>query len=677
MEVSGRKVTGNISKYFFLGSEEDIPLFCEPCDRDGPRVPAHGFCKNCAEYLCESCYKIHRKPTPCKKHILLDKTQMLQIPCRKIVPLENSLKPRTLGQNVLPVPNDLTEPCQLHPGKFIDYYCCDHKILGCSPCITINHRNCNVNYIPEVSKNYYSNPEYLHLMQSLTALKDSCKKITDHANTHKVRIQKNQESIQKGVKKFRQEINVMLDRWEADTNQQSYSLFADENARTDSLVSASNKLMTDIDKLQEKFKTLEKEKKNNALHVQVKTKGRLVKQYTAIVNQMQEKTAENHYTFEPSLAIQKMLKLVTNFGKINIQTSKGCQLQSPMHKEYLKKLHNRLFRNKRKGLQPIEEEIIEENAVHEEIKVEDTELYAEDDNSKNVPESKSIEGNSEIIDKGEGQEEQHHERLLAMPSGELCVRTPNDKVRCRNKAIAIVEKDKIAVVDSENLAIKLIDTKQDVSIYDRELSSRPNGVTVLSKDLLAVALPEESTILFLCISNRLSEAYHLKVDGRCTDLAYCSGKLIVTYQNPGKVEIMDEKGQIFRRIQQNIHGASLYDDSRVTIGVDNKSFYISDRFFKNVKCFNWNGELIGEYNNQQLIRPCGLAALEDGSLLVCNSSNDSIHLISPNLQQDRIMLKREDGLKHPWSIAVDREQNKLYVGSVDTSDHISIYDLNV
>lgn len=680
MEVSGRTQIGDIS--ILLGSEEDTPLYCEPCDRDGPRVPAFGFCQDCVEHLCESCYKIHRKPTPCRKHILLNKSEMPQLPFTKQTLLKNGANIlASVNKNGLSAPHDLTEPCEIHKGKFIEYICCDHKVLGCSPCITIGHRNCKVDYIPDVARNFKSSPEYIYLKHSFNILKDSCKKISDFAKANKIRMQKNQRDIQTGVQKFRKDINNMLDKWEADMNQQSYSIFTEENAKIDSIVTASGKLLTDITKLQDNFKTLEKAKKSNALLIQIKTKGKLVNQYKAIVTQMQEKNTINHFTFEPNQAIEKTLKLITKLGYINIQTRAGnSHLSSPTQKEFLTTLRQRMSRNKWKRLQPIleeeiheegEEEILEEVAESESSPTEEVVPLSADEEFKVITEEKV----KEVANNAKDNDKEGNGELVVMPAGELCVRIPKDKVRCRNKAIAVVDKDIIAVADAENHAVKLIDTKLETAVSDTELPSRPNGIAFLPDDSLAVALPEECTILFLSITNRLSEEYHLKVNGRCTDLAYCSGKLVVTYQNPGKIEIMDGKGQIFRTIQQTIHGASLYDDSRVNTGTKDKSFYISDRFFKNITWFNLKGKAVCEYSSKSLIRPCGLVALKDGSLLVCNSSNHSIHLISPTMKQDRIVLGKADGLIHPWSIAVDNEQNKLYVGSVDTSDYVSVYEL--
>ncbi|XP_045195029.2 E3 ubiquitin-protein ligase TRIM71-like [Mercenaria mercenaria] len=133
-----QKQKPNLSVTLQYGSEDDPELYCQPCDRDGPRVPAHGYCQDCSEYLCKDCYKNHRNPAPCRHHILLDETKMPKLP----------------SHSTHRSSHDLTEQCQQHEGKVIEYFCHDHNILGCCACITIDHRNCKADYIPDLSKNF-------------------------------------------------------------------------------------------------------------------------------------------------------------------------------------------------------------------------------------------------------------------------------------------------------------------------------------------------------------------------------------------------------------------------------------------------------------------------------------------------------------------------------------------
>jgi hypothetical protein len=71
-----------------------------------------------------------------------------------------------------------------------------------------------------------------------------------------------------------------------------------------------------------------------------------------------------------------------------------------------------------------------------------------------------------------------------------------------------------------------------------------------------------------------------------------------------------------------------------------------------------------------------MVVLDDGSILVCSSRNNSVILISENLQKSRVILDKDDGLLCPWSLALDREKNKLYVGSGQFCKFLKVYDLN-
>ncbi|XP_053374834.1 transcription intermediary factor 1-beta-like [Mercenaria mercenaria] len=195
MEVSGRRDgKGDFSSSFSHSSDDADQLYCLPCKHDETRVPAYGYCKDCAEHLCETCYKNHRKPAPCRNHILLDKTKM----------------PKTLSPGTTSL--DLTETCDQHHGKAIKYFCKDHESLGCSPCMTMNHRSCKIDYIPDVSKNYIASSQYQSLLKSLETLHDNLKAIAKSITEKKKLIQENQDRIKADIQKFRQKINATLDK---------------------------------------------------------------------------------------------------------------------------------------------------------------------------------------------------------------------------------------------------------------------------------------------------------------------------------------------------------------------------------------------------------------------------------------------------------------------------------
>ena len=73
MQVSGRKGRGDVER---SSNESGNDLYCVPCQRDDENNEAFGYCQECTEHLCETCYKSHRKAKLNIGHVLLDKQCM-------------------------------------------------------------------------------------------------------------------------------------------------------------------------------------------------------------------------------------------------------------------------------------------------------------------------------------------------------------------------------------------------------------------------------------------------------------------------------------------------------------------------------------------------------------------------------------------------------------------------
>lgn len=142
-------------------SEEAAALYCQPCEVDNKQEPAYGYCKNCAEHLCEECYRTHRKPAPLRGHILLDSSQMPQIKG--------------------PMPDQgIMVTCAVHDGESIKYLCSNHNIFGCDLCVDINHRNCKTININDVAHDFQSSQEYKNLLQRILEIKRKCIDVKKH-----------------------------------------------------------------------------------------------------------------------------------------------------------------------------------------------------------------------------------------------------------------------------------------------------------------------------------------------------------------------------------------------------------------------------------------------------------------------------------------------------------------
>jgi hypothetical protein len=158
MEVSGKRKT-DLKQVSHGSAEKKFLLFCIPCDRDGEREPAKGFCTNCNEHLCETCYKNHKKPAPLHNHVLLDEVSMPTTPS-------------------VPVSHDDFDSCPDHEVEKLNFYCSDHDIVVCSICATLNHSICKVEYIPKLSTHILDSEELNELFAEMKALQKIAKRVS-------------------------------------------------------------------------------------------------------------------------------------------------------------------------------------------------------------------------------------------------------------------------------------------------------------------------------------------------------------------------------------------------------------------------------------------------------------------------------------------------------------------
>ncbi|XP_052815489.1 uncharacterized protein LOC128242391 isoform X2 [Mya arenaria] len=192
MEVPGKKRDPDLDK-----GSADATVYCQPCEEGGKRAVAQGFCQTCEEYMCAPCVEYHKRLKMSRNHILLSKDKMPSF--------YTSTKKSAIGD---------TDYCNNHPKEMIKFYCPTHGDLGCGDCVVLDHRNCKVDYIADVAKEFVTGKSFRELEPSIKRAEDllsgfirNVKELFgDVKNQSKVEIDK--------LRKFRAEINIYLDRRE-------------------------------------------------------------------------------------------------------------------------------------------------------------------------------------------------------------------------------------------------------------------------------------------------------------------------------------------------------------------------------------------------------------------------------------------------------------------------------
>ncbi|XP_060581990.1 E3 ubiquitin-protein ligase TRIM71-like [Ruditapes philippinarum] len=242
MEVSG-KLT--------VSSEQDSNLYCLPCDRDGLKEPAFGYCQDCEEHLCESCYKHHRKQKPSMNHVLLDKDRMPQ---------------QSKSGNIN---NDqITDFCTKHSDKLLEFCCNTHNSNACYVCVTLEHKHCKVDYIPDVSRNVSNELE--KLIDRMETLIQKCKSNVKIAETATTNIEQMYKAVVEDIKVFRNELNECLDKMEAELMRDAKTRALTAKCKQENIKTGSICIAEGMSSTMSMLKFLGEENKRNKLFIEMK-----------------------------------------------------------------------------------------------------------------------------------------------------------------------------------------------------------------------------------------------------------------------------------------------------------------------------------------------------------------------------------------------------------------------
>ncbi|XP_053384620.1 uncharacterized protein LOC123537365 [Mercenaria mercenaria] len=251
MAVSGRKLPdfqSSVSK----GSAEDFNHGCDPCLIDGQHEDAHGYCVDCKEYLCKNCFKFHQRTKALNHHQLLDKTNI------------DEYKSSSTTSQVC------TEKCTRHTNEVIKFFCPEHKALGCPDCMIMDHRTCEIDYIPDNCAGIGDSEEYKGTMWLLNQKLKEIDSVIKKATVRDKEIDVCYDNLIQEIVKFRKEINDRLDQLQKQIEKEADRKKSDDKQVIKKALQTCTNVSADMNKLQSNLSSNNQSKQNGQLYINIK-----------------------------------------------------------------------------------------------------------------------------------------------------------------------------------------------------------------------------------------------------------------------------------------------------------------------------------------------------------------------------------------------------------------------
>ncbi|XP_053391559.1 uncharacterized protein LOC128554319 [Mercenaria mercenaria] len=302
MAVSGRKVLdfcASVSK----GSAEDFDHSCEPCLAVGQHIEAHGFCVDCQEYLCKNCFSYHQRIKATKHHTLLD---------------IDSMDKHTLHRTDSTV---CTEKCHTHKNESIKFFCTNHEFLGCCDCITLNHRTCKLDYIPDKCAGIEDSDDYRETMRQLDQKLKDIDAILKKAIQQDKEVDSSYDLVIKEVIKLRKEINDRLDQLQKQIQTEADKKKLIDKQTVKKLIETCTAAYSDIKKFKTTLQDSKTSQQNGQLYILIKqAKSKLTLDDLKNTQESLDRTSIQ-YTFERNKELETLLSKQDIFGKLNLSST--------------------------------------------------------------------------------------------------------------------------------------------------------------------------------------------------------------------------------------------------------------------------------------------------------------------------------------------------------------------
>ncbi|XP_071123256.1 uncharacterized protein [Mytilus edulis] len=144
---------------------------------------------------------------------------------------------------------------------------------------------------------------------------------------------------------------------------------------------------------------------------------------------------------------------------------------------------------------------------------------------------------------------------------------------------------------------------------------------------------------------------------QCYGIKHLDGSLYVCAMSEGIFKINPQDGSTTAIVISDLPSWSCIDI------FDNKMFFTNDGT-KSVTCCDMDGKTVWIFKDETILKcPRGLAVDNSGNMYVACRELNRVVVISPDRQQNRHLLSKDEGLESPGPIHFDRKANSLLIAN--------------
>ncbi|KAK3595577.1 hypothetical protein CHS0354_009533 [Potamilus streckersoni] len=233
----------------------------------------------------------------------------------------------------------------------------------------------------------------------------------------------------------------------------------------------------------------------------------------------------------------------------------------------------------------------------------------------------------------------------------------DDVASCEIYSGIFLNDDRIVLCDNGNKKLKLFDQLYHC-VSCLKMTEEPRFMCSVDTETLAVTTGG-LRIEIVSVASTLTRLRSISVDGECYGLAFYHTNIIVDIYDGEKDEflIYNKSNKVIKRIPIPDH-VSLPLDA-LCMSPDVKSIYYTVE--NRLVTLDMDGEELSTFESDDLAGACGITVDRNGILYCCGEKSQTVILVTHAGRQLDVLLSRDDGLKNPIGICLNKKNNVILV----------------
>ncbi|XP_045177997.2 uncharacterized protein LOC123538096 [Mercenaria mercenaria] len=586
------------------------------------------------EMYCEHCEKDENKYVPAEGFCV----ECVEYMCAMCIKFHKRYVKDHSIQDKDSMPQDFClDKCSIHTNQLIKFYCNGCQKIACSDCKSVDHKNCtNVNHLPAMVEGIEKSKELSDLIENMDSLSEQPGEIENQINSKIQSLSLQETQAVSTITKHKEEL------FPAYKKHQQENLDSFDTKMVETIARLKKERQDLVEKLAVEVKTLE-EKFND--------------EETEIMRKVQNVTIADKKVLN-SLR-DRNLRIKTDIEALSFDMKKQQNIGQRCN----------IFITMKHTQKNIEKFKLDALKVNEEI-----EIHFHVCSVK--PKLKSWYRNNleDNIFSFQKLPSSNRKRIVSYYSDIEVKLVEWSGLCCLSDTTLLV-----ADFGGKCLFVFYNMKRSSKSNTQVKLSSGPWDITKVEDNKVAVTFPNERIVRLITFSETMTVTNTdvIKVGADCCGIACSNNNLIVSYDRPAKVQILDMSGHVLKTFVKDSKGKPLFSNPLyLAVSPDNTTIYVSDWDRDTVTSLTFDGKVKAIYKDDQLSEPCQLTVDESGTVYVCWAESNNVHQLSSDLTKVKILLNESHGINIPLSVAYCQNNNRLYVGMFNNKN-IKVFNLSL